>query len=60
MEEIKVKKSIITSIKTDCRFDTTCLTEHIEDMDKRMERNIRMNENKIAMGLKHAQRMQIS
>ncbi len=57
-KEMKVKRSIITSIRTDCEFDTTCLTEHTEEMDRRMERNIRMNENKIAMGLKRAQEMQ--
>ncbi len=58
MKNMRIKKSVITSIKTDCKFDTRCLTEHTEDMNKRMERNIRINENKIAMGLKRAQEMQ--
>lgn len=58
MDTVKVTKSVITSIRTDCDFDTRCLTEHTEDMDKRMERNIRINENKIAMGLKRAQEIQ--
>lgn len=58
MENVKVKKSVITSIRTNCEFDTRCLTEHTDDMNKRMERNIRINENKIAMGLKRAQEMQ--
>ncbi len=58
MDIQKVTKSVITSIRTDCDFDTKCLTEHTEDMDMRMERNIRINENKIAMGLKRAQGIQ--
>lgn len=58
MEDMEVKKSVITSIRTDFEFDTRCLTEHTEDMNKRMERNIRINENKIAMGLKRVQGMQ--
>ena len=58
MDTRKVMNSVITSIRTDCEFDTRCLTEHTEDMGMRMERNIRINENKIAMGLKRAQGIQ--
>ncbi len=58
MQPIKIKKSLITSIRTDCEFDVECLTEHTEDMNKRMERNIRINENKIAMGQRRAQDIQ--
>jgi hypothetical protein len=58
MKDVKVNKSVITSIRTDCEFDTKCLTEHTEEMNERMERNILINENKIAMGLKRAQGIQ--
>lgn len=58
MKVMKIKKSLITSVRTNCEFDTECLTEHTAEMNKRMERNIRISENKIAMGLKRAQEIQ--
>lgn len=58
MKEVKVSKSVITSIKTNCPLDTRCLTENVEDMNKKMEDDILNNENEIAMGLKRAQSIQ--
>lgn len=57
-EGMKIEKSIITSVRTDCRFDTACLTKHTAEMERRMERNIRMNEDRMAAGLKNERKKQ--
>ena len=55
---MKVKKSIITSIRTSGSFNTSGLTDHTVQMNKRIEKNIRINEKKIAQGIKRAQNIQ--
>ena len=55
---MKVKKSIITSIRTTGNFNTSRLTEHTDQMNKRIENHIRINEKKIAQGIKCAQDIQ--
>lgn len=55
---MKLKKSIITSIKTSGNFSTNGLVQHTAEMNKRIEKNIQNNERKIALGLKRAQGIQ--
>lgn len=55
---MKVKKSIITSIRTNGNFNTSRLTDHTAQMNQRIEKNIRINERKIAQGIKRAQDIQ--
>lgn len=55
---MKVKKSIITSIRTNGNFNTSRLTDHTDQMNQRIEKNIRINEKKIAQGIKRAQDIQ--
>lgn len=55
---MKLKKSIITSIRTSGNFNTNGLVHHTAEMNKRIEKNIQNNEKKIALGLKRAQGIQ--
>lgn len=55
---MKLKKSIITSIRTSGDFNTKGLVQHTAEMNKRIEQNIQNNGNKIALGLKRAQGIQ--
>lgn len=55
---MKMKKSIITSIRTNGNFSTDGLVQHTSEMNKRIEKNIQKNEKKIALGLKRTQGMQ--
>lgn len=55
---MKVKKSIITSIRTNGNFNTSRLIDHTDQMNQRIEKNIRINEKKIAQGIKRAQDIQ--
>lgn len=57
MEQQKVEKSVITSVRTDCEFDTRCLINFADEMNRRMEKNIRRDEGKINAGLKKARKM---
>ena len=54
----RISRSLITSIRTNCDFDTTALTEKTKEMNQRIENNISISENKIAIGLKKAQEIQ--
>lgn len=56
---MKVKKSIVTSIRTQGAFSTEGLVQHTADMNKKIEKNIHINERKIALGLKRAQGIQM-
>ena len=55
---MEVKRSIITSIRTNGDFNTSRLTDHTDQMNQRIERNIGINEKKIAQGIKRAQDIQ--
>ena len=56
---MKVKKSIVTSIRTKGDFSTEGLVQHTAEMNKKIEKNIHINERKIALGLKRAQGIQM-
>lgn len=58
MGKVEVSKFVIASIRTNCSLDTSCLTEHVEDMNEEIEKNIQKNEYRIAMGLRKAQSIQ--
>lgn len=55
---MQIKKSVVTSIRTSGAFSTSGLVQHTAEMNKKIEKNIRINEKKIALGLKRAQGMQ--
>ena len=55
---MKIKKTIITSIRTSGNFSTDGLVQHTAEMNKKIEKNIHINERKIALGLKRAQGIQ--
>lgn len=55
---LKIKKSIIATIKPKGIINTEGVTEHTAEINKSIERNIRINERKIAQGLKRAQSIQ--
>lgn len=55
---VKVKKSIITSLRTSGYFNTSSLTDHIAQMNDRIQKNVRINERKIAQGIRRAQDIQ--
>lgn len=55
---MKVKKSIITSLRTSGNFNTSSLTDHIAQMNDRIQKNVRINERKIAQGIRRAQDIQ--
>lgn len=56
---MNIKKSIITAAKTRGAVRTKKLIEHTTEMNDRIEKNILINEQKIAQGMKRAQVMQI-
>ena len=52
------EKTIITSIRTSGNFSTDGLVQHTAEMNKRLKKDIHINERKIALGLKRAQGIQ--
>lgn len=51
-EQRKFRERIIKSMRTDCEFNTSCLTsdKSIKDMEERMSRSIEESEIKLAEG----------
>lgn len=58
MKKKNVKKSILTSLVPGKRLTADGIVGHSEKMNRRIERNIALNEKKIAMGMKRAQGIQ--
>lgn len=58
MSMINVKKSIITSLTPGKRLTSEGIVGHSSEMNQRIEKNIAINEKKIAMGMKRAQGIQ--
>lgn len=58
MQKKNVKKSIITSLMPKERLTKGSIVGHSGEMNQRIEKNIALNEKKIAMGMKRAQGIQ--
>ena len=58
MNKANVKKSILTSLTPNRRLTADGIVGHSDEMNQRIERNIALNEKKIAMGMKRAQGIQ--
>lgn len=56
---MNIKKSIIIAARTSGILRTKKLIENTTEMNDRIEKNILVNEQKIAQGMKRAQVMQI-
>ena len=54
---MKVDKSVITSISTQCSLEDSGLVNHTDKISQRIEQSIRQNEKKIALGLQRTQIM---
>lgn len=58
MNKVNVKKSILTSLIPGRRLTADGIVGRSGEMDQRIEKNIALNEKKIAMGMKRAQGIQ--
>ena len=58
MSKVNVKKSIFTSLMPNRRLTADGIVGHSDEMNQRIEKNIALNEKKIAMGMKRAQGIQ--
>lgn len=55
---MKVRMSTIRAIRPTGVIRTESMTKHTADINRSIEKNITINETKIAQGLKKAQRIQ--
>lgn len=55
---MKVKKSIITSLRPQERLNANGIVGKSEEMNERIERNISITEEKITMGMRRAEVIQ--